>query len=83
MAYRSSPKVPGVAHGGSVVLAIQPLGAMETFGTEGACAKGGCIAKGWGRGDNQILFFRLENAGDVAKVFPPPLPLLPGRKNPL
>lgn len=36
--------------------------------------------RGWGGGENQILFFRLENAGDVVKVLPPPLPLLPRGK---
>lgn len=39
--------------------------------------------RGWGGGENQILFFRLENAGDVVKVFPLLFPFFSAGKNPL
>lgn len=39
-------------HGrGSVVVAVHPSGATETFGKEGICAKGGCVAGSNGAGE--------------------------------
>lgn len=58
---------------GSVVLVIDARAAAETFEGVGIHAKGGCVARSNRAGEgggNQILFFRLENAGVVVKAFP-------------